>query len=109
MKFVTIYHSTGLYNELTPAESKKRNVASVELTIEVKKKLGDKFRFFAVPGYSPDMLITITDVAGPEEFRTIMQSIPSLNDGAWEYETYAVAEQTEKGMEAFLAVLRAAK
>jgi hypothetical protein len=55
------------------------------------------------------MIITIIDAAGPEEFGALVQQNPSLSDGAHEYETYAVAEQTEKGMEAFLAALKAAK
>ena len=108
MKFLTIGTFKDVYYTLPQDERQKLGVAQSEYNLETKKKMGDKWHFYGVPGWDR-MLESVCEVGSMEELSQMYQGAPIVAAGFWKHETYPLVELDEKAMEASLERYKAAK
>ena len=105
MKFLTISTFKDTYSALPKDEKKKLNTQAVEHIIGLKKKMGDKFYFYATVGWGK--LVSIGEYGSVEEYYQTLQS-PNAVEGFTNYESYALIEADEKFLGVYLDRMKAA-
>ena len=70
--------------------------------------MGDKFRFYAVPGRDY-MAVIITEVSSLEELAQLFAQVPVAASGFFKYESFPLIERDEKYFEGLLTRVQAAK
>ena len=108
MKFLTIGTFKDTFAAIPQAERRKLIISQYEYNLKIKKKMGDKFHMYGVPGWY-GRVVFITEFASVEEFAQTFREAPVVSAGFFGYESYPLTEQDEKSFEAALASLKAAK
>ena len=106
MKFLTIASTKDTFSTLPEAERNKFNVASAELVLKLKKKMGDKLHFYGVVGWG--RAVSIGEYDSFEEYLQTLQS-PAAQAGHIKYESYPLIELDVKAAKAWLDSQKAAK
>ena len=105
MKIMTIATTRDSLSALPPAERTKLNLASYEYALELKKKMGDKWRIYGAVGWG--RAISIGEYDSLEEYAQTLQS-PMAMAGYTNYESYNLLEFDETSMKAAIDTLKAA-
>jgi hypothetical protein len=108
MKFLTIGTFKDTYSTIPQADRQKLGVSQYEYNLDTKKKMGDKFHMYSVPGWD-HRLVFITELNNVEELAQLFQGAPVVAAGFFKYESYPLIELDIKAFEAALASLKAAK
>lgn len=106
MKFLTISTFKDTLSSLPPEEKQKLNIADVEYLLEMKKKMGDKWTFYSLPGWN--RYISVGEYNSLEEYSQTLQG-PSMQAGYTNDESYPLIELDIKQVEAYLEEMKAAK
>jgi len=106
MKILTISTRKDTFSALPEAEKNKLNTGTVEHILELKKKMGDKFTMYGIPGWG--RAVSIGDYGSIEEYAQSLQT-PVSQQGYSNHESYMLTEMNEKQMEAYLEQVKAAK
>jgi hypothetical protein len=108
MKFLTIGAFKDTFATIPLVEKKKLLVSQYEFNIKVKKKMGNKFHMYGVPGWD-NKLFFITEFNSVEELGQLFREAPVVAAGFFGYESYPLIEADLKTFEAGLAMAKAAK
>ena len=108
MKFLTIGNYKDIYYTMPQAEREKLSVSTLEVDVDIKKKMGDKFLFYTVPGRDR-MLVIISEFGSIEELAKEFNRVPSVTAGFFKYETYPLMEIDETQLKAMLSKVKAGK
>jgi hypothetical protein len=106
MKFLTISTFKDTFYTLPKAEQNKFLESSVQWITDLKKKLGNKFMFYSLPGWG--RTVSISEFNTLEEYAQSLQS-PSAAAGFNNFESYPVIEADEKMLNDYLKAMKAAK
>ena len=106
MKFLTISTRKDTFSALPEDEKNRLNVATVEHILELKKKMGDKFTMYSIPGWG--RAVSIGDYSSVEEYSQSLQT-PVSQQGFSNHESYPLIEMDVKQIEAYLKQAKAAK
>lgn len=107
MKFLTIVTIKDVYYTLPQSEQRKLGVSSFESALELKKKMGDKYLVYTVPGWGRS--VSIFEVSSVEELAQILAQIPMVQAELVNLESYPLIEADVKALEAALASDKARK
>lgn len=105
MKFLTIGKFKDTFYTIPQSEQQRIGVSTLEVDIDVKKKMGDKFHFYTVPG-NDGMMVIVNEVGSLEELEQIFAGVPIVAAGFFKYESYPLIEQDEKSFAAYLERLK---
>lgn len=103
VKFLTIARFKDAFFQLSKEERSKLIAESMEIVLEYKKTMGDKFRFFTNASY--DGLVSITEFNSIEEYARSLQT-PGATAGYIVYESTPLIEMDESAMHASIQVAR---
>lgn len=106
MKILTISFRKDAFAALPEAEKNKLNSGTIEHLINLKKKKGDKFTMYSMPGWG--RAVSIGDYDSIEEYAQSLQT-PVNQQGYSNHESYMLTEMDVKQMEALLEQAKAAK
>lgn len=106
MKILTISTRKDTFSALPEDEKNRLNVATIKHLIELKKKMGNKFTIYSIPGWG--RAVSIGDYASLEEYSQSLQTLIS-QQGYSNHESYPLIEMDEKQMEAYLKQVKTTK
>lgn len=106
MKFLTISTVKDVFYTLPQAEQNRLTKSTIEFTIDVMKKMGDKFHLYVEVGWGRP--VSIGEYGSVEEYQQSLQT-PMAQAGYVNWETYPLIEYDVKAAEAMLASYKAAK
>jgi hypothetical protein len=107
MKFLTIATVKDVFRSLPQADQKRLWEENVQWTVDLKKKMGDKFNLYAEVGWG--RLVSISEYNSVEEYSQSLESPPMAQAGLINYESYPLIEVDEKTLDAWTESLKAAK
>ncbi len=91
MKFLTIGTFKDAFYTIPLDERQKIAESQHKYNEELKKKMGEKWHFYGVPGWDR-MLVSIIEVSSVEELAQIYNEAPVVSAGFWKHETYPLNE-----------------
>jgi hypothetical protein len=106
MKFLTFSSYKDSYFALPQTERNKFGISSVQWILDLKVKMGGKFRFFSSPGSNRYMSLSEFDTL--EDYAQSLQT-PAAAAGFIKYESRPLIEGDEKTLKQMLARLKSAK
>lgn len=106
MKILTISTRKDTFSALPEKEKNRLNIATVKHLVELKKKMGDKFKMYSIPGWG--RAVSIGDYASLEEYSQSLQTLVS-QQGYSNHESYPLIETDEKQIKAYLKQAKATK
>jgi hypothetical protein len=101
MKFLTIGTFKDTYYTIPRAEQQKLHASQIEYNLELKKKMGDKFHMYGVPGWD-HMIVFVFEFGNFEELSQVFMAAPVVTAGFFSYKSYPLLEMDEKTFEALL-------
>ena len=104
MKFLTIGNYKDAFYTLPQAERQKVLVPQTEYNLEMKKKLGDKFHLYTVPG--GNKIVFILDVDTLEDLSAFFRQAPVVQAGYFHIESLPLIEADVKWLEARAASVK---
>ena len=104
MKFMTVGTFKDTYSALPQDEKTKQTTQAVEYILGLKKKMGDKFHFYATVGWN--RTVSIGEYGSVEEYYQSLQS-PNAQAGYMNYESYALIEADEQFLNSYLKQMKA--
>lgn len=106
MKILTISTRKDTFSALPEAEKNKLNAGTVAHLLKLKKKMGDKFTMYSIPGWG--RVVSIGDYGSFEEYSQSLQT-PVAQQGFSNHESYPLIEMDIKQIENYLKQAKAAK
>lgn len=106
MKFITISTFKDAYYALPEADRNQLGAASIQWVVDLKSKMGDKFRLFGSAGDPRSISLS--------EFDTYEEYVQSLNSPAYmkgllTYVSLPVVEYNEPALRQYVDMFKAAK
>jgi hypothetical protein len=106
MKFLTISTFKDARASLPKDELQKLNIADAEYMIDMKKKMGDKWNFYGIPGWN--RYISVGEYESFEEYYQTLQG-PSTQAGYSNMESYPLIDINWEEYKAWVKQAKAKK